>query len=213
MSEENDSAETESPSTVQVLAYDNPTEGVGIAQIWCRIFALWLLAQGLGTLLSYLGYIVIDLFQSGTRSGPSGLTAVWALSSIIQPLSYIWFAWFVWHNAPGISRRITGGVDLKQNSSQRSTELFSTLLVLLGIYIFVEGFTRVVHSSALYWNFTRRQGGSSPSAIEIVPEITRCAIGMWFIFGTRGIAEFIRRHGGKWNNTQLNTELEQQSKS
>jgi hypothetical protein len=191
----------EIPAPAPVLGYAGLSPPPMVAVVWCRIFALWLLANGLTDGAGFVGYLASRLIS---RRVPYQVDIAQALmlSSILPCAVFLLMAWYCWRKAPALARRMAAGSD--PGSSQHgiaSNELLHLVLIGIGIYLLTTGIPSLAWP--LYLVITIPRNGS-PDISEIrasfFSSVVRTGLGVWLILGTRGVARLVRRHSGRWQD-------------
>ncbi|MGA2440686.1 MAG: hypothetical protein ABSH08_06995 [Tepidisphaeraceae bacterium] len=136
-------------------------------------------------------------------------------SSILPCAVFLLMAWYCWRKAPALARRMAAGSD--QGSSQRgssSDELLHLVLIGIGIYLFTTGIPSLAWPLFLVITIPRN-GPPDMAQIHALffSSIVRSGLGVWLILGTRGIAQLVRRHSGRWHDESKITSDESNPKS
>jgi hypothetical protein len=195
-------ARDEIPGPAPVLGYAGLPPPPTVAVVWCRIFALWLLANGLTDGAGFVGYVASRLISSRVQYQVDIAQAA-MFSSILPCAVFLLMAWYCWRKAPALARRMAAGSD--PGSSQHgiaSNELLHLVLIGIGIYLLTTGIPNLAWL-VLYLVISILRNGSPQ-----IPEIDRyvitsavsCGLGLWLILGTRGIARLVRSHSGRWHD-------------
>jgi len=170
-----------------------------VAVVWCRIFALWMLAYGLVDGAGFVGFVASRLI-TGRAPYQQEIVDALMFSSILPCAVFLLMAWYCWRKAPVLARRMAAGSD--QGSPQRgspSHELLHLILIGIGIYLLTTGISQLAWP--LYTVIATPRNG--PADMSLISEpffssIVRCGLGAWLTFGTHGLVILLRRHGGKW---------------
>jgi hypothetical protein len=186
----------EIPPPSPVLGYAGLSPPPMVAVVWCRLFALWLLANGLSDVASVFGFFASYLLRPGFRSADM-------FAELIPPLFplpiFLLVAWYCWSKAPTLARRMAGGLDPGPSRREiTSNELLHIVLIGIGIYLLTEGIPGIARL-VYYAITTPRNGPPGFQQIDAVifGSIIRSGLGVWLILGTRGIAQLLRRHSGR----------------
>jgi hypothetical protein len=182
-----------------VLGYAGLSPPPIFAVVWCRLFALWMFANGLSNAAGIFGVFAPVVFR--IRFQASEVLAE-VILSIVPMLIYFLVAWYCWSKAPVLARRMVAGLDY--GSSQHgigSDELLQIVLMGIGVYLLTEGIPGVARL-VFYAIMSPRNGSPGIAQIDanIFSSIFRCGLGAWLILGTRGIGRLLRRHSGRWRD-------------
>jgi hypothetical protein len=196
-----------------VLGYEGLRAPPMVAVVWCRIFALSLLANGLTDGASFVGYVASRL--TGSRfQFQDDLSSVILFSSILPCSVFLLMAWYCWRRAPTLARRMTEGLD--PGPSQRgitSGELLHLILMGIGVYLLTTGIPSLAWLLLLLITMLRNgPPATTPIDANIISSIVRCSLGLWLILGTRGIAQLVRRYSGGWHDESKGSGEESNSK-
>jgi hypothetical protein len=182
-----------------VLPYSTAPVASSSAVVWCRLLALVMLGWGAQTAITTLVEIVDYLFRRPLDVRQSIVIAI----ALFVPIT-VWFflGWYCWSKAPALAARMAR--DHSEDLSPRgmsADELLMTAIIGVGIYLLTGG----LPAFAEYFyeiSMTPRMGMVPFNYYGgIIGAIVRSALGLWLILGTRGIATIIRRHSGRWRDT------------
>lgn len=179
-----------------------PTGGDGqmtrrdIAGLACRIIAVYLLTQAV---LSLAGGAVATLFgiASMISRGRTEFeyffgSAVYILPGIGSGLA----GWFLWAKSVRIAARMVPDEPVSISlGSVTAADLLSIALSISGVFVTLNAVAYIVRNFALitaernfsYWRSTSSWNQTFWSAV------VELALGIWLIFGSRGIAAIIRK--------------------
>jgi len=191
----------EIPAPAPVLGYAGLSPPPMVAVVWCRIFALWLLANGLTDGAGFVGYLASRLIRSRLQY-QDDIASAMMFSSILPCAVFLLMAWYCWRKAPALARRMAAGSD--HGPSQRgitSNELLHIILIGIGVYLLTTGIPSLAWP--LYLVITIPRNGP-PDITQIrasfFSSVVRSGLGVWLILGTRGIAQLVRSHSGGWHD-------------
>jgi hypothetical protein len=194
-------ARDEAPAPAPVLGYAELPPAPMVAVVWCRIFALWLLANGLIAGVGFVGYVASRLIRSRLQY-QDDIASAMMFSSILPCAVFLLMAWYCWRKAPALARRMAAGSD--HGSSQRgiaSNELLHVVLIGIGIYLLTTGIPSLAWPLYLVITIPRNRPPGMPQIDRyVLTSVVSCGLGLWLILGTRGIAQLVRRHSGGWHD-------------
>lgn len=183
-----------------VLPYSPGPLASASAVVWCRLLALVMLGWGVQSAIEALAQMIDFL----PRSAFGGMTmALYGVGSALPASIWLILGWYCWVKAPLVADRMAR--DRTENLSPQgmnADELLATMMIGIGIYMLTGGLPMV--GQYLFESLYRVQNGIGPFNNfygRIVGAIIRCALGLWLILGTRGILTIIRRHSGRWRDT------------
>lgn len=165
----------EMPESGPVLGYAGTAPPPMIVVVWCRLFALWMLANALYDGAGVVGLLAARLFRARFQS-PDMFAEL--IPSIIPLPVFFLVAWYCWRKAPAMATRMAEGAD--HGDAQRgitTDELFQIFLVGIGIYLLTSGITGVT-SMLLEAMVSLRNGSTQTLQISgyLFSSIIRCGI-------------------------------------
>jgi hypothetical protein len=202
-----DSPETK-PAAAGVGADPRCMTRLEIAELACRIMALWVFAQCALAIVPAIMLPFLAIFQHRLLDGLLGSGA-----SLLVPLGELAFGVLLWRKARAIARRmvlqdptpvVTAAID--------STSLMTVAFTAIGIYALwstSDEFLRRIAGAfymaqaqglehAAFWTDTRWKVG-------FIGTLGSLAFGLWLLFGSRGIVRFVQRVRGNAPAEEENT--------
>jgi hypothetical protein len=172
-----------------VLAYQAANSSACLGTTACRILAVWMFAQsvaGIGTVIA----ILADISTSRFTYSPS---TFW-IPSAVSPALWLVMGIICWRMAPRVGSRISGRADA--TPSMPNQGLVDLSLVAVGAYVIAEGVPEFVGNILDYAYRSLSPGQFWNNHGQLVASGTKCAIGIWLTFGSRGTARLIARARG-----------------
>ena len=167
-----------------------------IATLACKIIAVYLFAQcllyGGGVMLTII-YLGIEMVR--TRFDTALLMT--PLITLIPGLGIGAIGWLLWAKAEVIGARMVDGDPTPvMLTTATAGDLMSIALAVAGVFVLISG------GQGIFRKFAVMLSGRYPMAAyredpawigELVGYVLEAAIGLWLIFGSRGISNMIRR--------------------
>jgi len=179
-----------------------------IAVIWCRLFALWMLASGLEDSAHVVGIIAVRLFRMGSYRFYDEMIGE-LLPVALPAIVWLAMAWFFWRRAPALASRLAEGADSAiSHQGINPSELLNIVIIGVGLYLLTTGIPIV--SQLIYLAVENARVGAgfplSQISTNIFSSIIRCILGFWLILGSRGVARLIQTHSGRWKDPSAHPE-------
>lgn len=189
------------PSPVPpILGYAQRQPPPMIAVIWCRLFALWMLANALNVAASVIGMVAFRVLFVSSRMLNS--YSIELLPSAFPAIVWFILAWYCWRKAPSLASRLTDSSGPETpHPSLTPADLLNVMLIGVGVYMLTSGLPTVVQFAFLIFQNVR----NVPNGVNynqftgsMLASIARCILGIWLIVGKAGFARLIQSHSGRW---------------
>jgi len=175
-----------------------------VAKLACRIMALWLFCQAILSLARGVAYFVVSISNNFSRGFGLGDIAASFLITGIDGLGFALLGALLWWKAEGIAgRMISAQPDSSAPAPAASAGLdykglMSIAFSAVGVFIALQVIPKLIHPLFVVWggggDFTfRHLWSESMWQAGFWANIVELALSIWFIFGSRGIANMIAR--------------------
>ena len=156
------------------------------AVLACKVLALWILFQGIGGVISFVG-IIIESFRSAGGEYP----LLWGMG----PVVITGFGALLWVSAPWFAEKVFPEDACGKVTPADGEALLSVAVLAIGASIFMSGSVGLINAviTALAARhidagdaWPRWYGGIGSSVVKMV-------VGVWFIGGNRGVINLLQR--------------------
>ncbi len=182
-----------------VLAESGCLTRLEIAELACKILAVWILAHAalsITPLLLFLGAAAFQL-NPGEAFTPCAVMGAVPLGELIVGV-------LLWRNAKAIGRRMVRDQSMPVTRIDLDTEHLMTIaFAVIGIYAVWASSAGVLQKAAEAFYMSQMQGIASAAFwadmrwnASLIGTLGSLAFGVWLVFGSRGIVRFVRRIPG-----------------
>jgi hypothetical protein len=167
-----------------------------MAVIALRVLALLGVLTAIGP-----GATVLPTLVRGWPYDAEGGSSSLMLASIVAPIILpLVFAGLLWFGAGTLAKRVHAGTTPSDGVFPiEALQAFS--FSAIGVFVLALAIPRITTLIYYYWQLSTPGGVQLGSEVErraaIIETATRLAIGVWLVFGSTGIAAFIRRIRGR----------------
>ncbi len=111
---------------------------------------------------------------------------------IAPMLLFVLCGGLLWFLSPLLASSISKSTDHEDNSAASLFDIQSVAFSIVGLYMIADSLPHIVRSTI--WHFTSdslSMGKSSPLFGDVAGSLVEIAIGLWLLFGSRGLVNFI----------------------
>jgi hypothetical protein len=175
-----------------------------IARLACKVLAVWALFDALKA-VSMLGRLA-DSVVSSVRDGWNAQRAIFDMAFVIWPIAQVIAAVWLWRRAGVVAAWMTGH-DLQDEPDEPDVsphkanldEVQSVVLSTLGVWVLLQTIPHAIHVIIVFvlaWTTgtkTTIDYASSWVSTNVWVWTAQFVLGMWLIFGSRGIVRMLKR--------------------
>lgn len=162
----------------------------GLSFVFIRIMAVYFFVWN----LYYAGNAVASILSVSSQQTDTAGIIYWA--AIIPPILMLIVSSLLWMLAKHISVVLVKGIGDKDDSNFDFSLLLNLSFVVIGLVMTAFAIPSII-SNIYSWVHISANGSDVPYKLvaNVITDVLKLLIGVWFVFGFRGLADFVKKLG------------------